>query len=87
MEMPGLARPLLEEGSLGGQGLTRGSGEMLDGGGLLGLRQVLRPGPKADGPGYPGFHGPDNILSYYDINIIKTYISYLVIYMKVFVIP
>ena len=37
----------------------RGLGEMLGGDGPLGPRQALRPGPKADGPGYPGFHGPD----------------------------
>ena len=37
----------------------RGLGEMLGGNGPLGPCQALRPGPKADGPGYPGFHGPD----------------------------
>jgi hypothetical protein len=45
----------------------RGSGEALDGGGLLGLSQVLRPGPKADGPGYPGFHGLDGHIEREDI--------------------
>jgi len=52
--------PLPEEGSLGGRGLKRGLGEMPGDDGLLGPRQALHPGPKADGSGYPGFHGPDS---------------------------
>ena len=52
--------PLPEEGASGGHGLMKSPGEVLGDDGLPGPCQALRPGPKADGPGYPGFHGLDS---------------------------
>ena len=67
VEVLSLARPLPEEGASGGQGLMRSPGEVLGDDGLLGPRQALGPGPKADGPGYPGFHGPDSHKAFLDL--------------------